>query len=98
MSRLHFSSLALKDLEGIHDFIAIDSAPRALRFVSKLERRCHSLIEMRERGRPREELAPSLRSTVEGNYVIFYRPTTDGVEIIRVLHGARDLRRVNFQE
>lgn len=24
-------------------------------------------------------------------YLIFYRPTSDGIEVIRVLHGARDL-------
>jgi toxin ParE1/3/4 len=28
------------------------------------------------------------------NYLIFYRPTPDGVEVIRVLHGARDLDRL----
>jgi len=26
-----------------------------------------------------------------GNYVIFYRPIEDGIVVIRVLHGARDL-------
>jgi toxin ParE1/3/4 len=25
------------------------------------------------------------------NYVVFYRPTDDGIEVVRVLHGARDL-------
>jgi plasmid stabilization system protein ParE len=25
------------------------------------------------------------------NYVIFYRPLSDGVEILHILHGARDL-------
>jgi toxin ParE1/3/4 len=28
------------------------------------------------------------------NYVIFYRPIPDGVEIVRVLHGARDLQNI----
>ena len=27
------------------------------------------------------------------NYLIFYREASDGVEIVRVLHGARDIRR-----
>jgi toxin ParE1/3/4 len=42
-------------------------------------------------GRARPELAPELRSVPEGRYVMFYRPLPDGVEIVRVLHGARDL-------
>jgi toxin ParE1/3/4 len=34
---------------------------------------------------------PSLRSLPVGNYVIFYRPTQDDVEVTRVLHGTRDI-------
>ena len=25
------------------------------------------------------------------NYAIFYRPLEDGIEVIRIIHGARDL-------
>ncbi len=42
-------------------------------------------------GRRREELAPALRSFPAGNYVIFYRPVREAIQIIRVLHGARDI-------
>jgi toxin ParE1/3/4 len=26
------------------------------------------------------------------NYIIFYLPTDDGIEVVRVLHGARDVQ------
>jgi len=42
-------------------------------------------------GRLRDELADGLRSFPVGRYVIFYRPIPKGIEIVRVLHGARDL-------
>ena len=42
-------------------------------------------------GRPRGELAPRLRSFPVGPYVLFYRPTPNGIEVARVLHGARDI-------
>ena len=42
-------------------------------------------------GRARPELAADLRSFPVGNYIIFYRPIEDGVEIVRVLSGARDI-------
>ncbi len=29
-----------------------------------------------------------------GMYLLFYRPIRDVIELIRVLHGARDLRKV----
>jgi toxin ParE1/3/4 len=33
-----------------------------------------------------------------GNYLIFYRPISDGIEIVRVLHGARDIPTTAFHE
>ena len=42
-------------------------------------------------GRRRDELSPGLRSVVMGSYLIFYRPLEDGIRLMRVFHGARDL-------
>lgn len=42
-------------------------------------------------GRKRDELVPNLRSFPVGNYLIFYRPINQGIEVLRVLHGARDI-------
>ncbi len=45
----------------------------------------------RNLGKSVEELAPNLRFVPLGNYLIFYRPTDGGIEIVRLLHGARDV-------
>jgi toxin ParE1/3/4 len=42
-------------------------------------------------GRPRNELAKDLRSFPVGRYVVFYLPSPHGIEIVRVLHSARDI-------
>jgi toxin ParE1/3/4 len=42
-------------------------------------------------GRAREELAADLRSFPFGRYVIFYMPAQDGIDVVRVLHSARDV-------
>ncbi len=42
-------------------------------------------------GRARDELAPDVRSFPFGRYVIFYMPLDDGIDVVRVLHGARDV-------
>lgn len=47
-------------------------------------------------GRLRGELATGLRSFPVGRYVIFYRALSNGIEIVRVLHGARDLSADGF--
>jgi toxin ParE1/3/4 len=42
-------------------------------------------------GRARDELAPGVRSFPVGRYVAFSVPRNDGVDVVRVLHGARDI-------
>ncbi len=42
-------------------------------------------------GRDRSQLAAGLRSFPVGNYIIFYMPLPNGIEIIRVLNGAGDI-------
>jgi len=42
-------------------------------------------------GRSRFDLSPELRGFPVGSHLIFYRPAVDGIEVIRVLHGARDI-------
>jgi toxin ParE1/3/4 len=37
-----------------------------------------------------EQFAPGLRVTFHGAYAIYYRPLSDAVVIVRVLHGARE--------
>jgi toxin ParE1/3/4 len=49
-------------------------------------------------GREREELAPGIRSFPAGRYLIFYRPIADGIEIVRVLHGSRDVDTIISEE
>jgi toxin ParE1/3/4 len=34
---------------------------------------------------------PALRSLAVGNYLIFYLPVEDGIEVVRVLPGMRDI-------
>jgi toxin ParE1/3/4 len=28
------------------------------------------------------------------NYIVFYRPLEDGVDVVRVIHGARDIQAI----
>ena len=79
------------DLVEIWEYIARDTAPSADELLDRIAEACGTLADNPLVGRAREELAPSLRSLPVGNYVIFYRPIHDGIVVIRVLHGARDL-------
>jgi toxin ParE1/3/4 len=41
-------------------------------------------------GRARDELAVGLHSCLFGRDVMFYTPLDDGIDVVRVLHSARD--------
>ena len=87
------TSRAEGDLFEIWHYIAEDSLRSADRLLDKIAQTCMTLAENPSAGRSRDELADALRSLPVGNYVIFYRPIKDGIVVIRVLHGARDLPR-----
>lgn len=91
MSRLLKRPRALLDLAEIWAFIAEDSEAQADRFLDKLEDSLKLWATQPLMGRARDDLAPGLRSMSHGRYVVFAQPLPDGIEIVRVLHSARDL-------
>ena len=42
-------------------------------------------------GRGRDEVSPGIRSLAFGRYVVFFEPLSDGIDVVRVLHGSRDI-------
>lgn len=62
-----------------------------MKLLLRLDARLEVIAHHSLMGRQRPELAAGLRSFPESSYVIFYRPIEDGIELIRVLHRARDI-------
>jgi toxin ParE1/3/4 len=90
MSEPYFSPASREDLREILDRIAIDKPGAALRHVEKLEDACRALARNPELGTARDDLMAGVRIWSVGNYAIFFRSAQDGIEVIRVVHGARD--------
>ncbi len=90
---VHLQPSAIRDLEQIGDYIALNSPQRALSFVRELRAACLELGEL-----PRAfPLVPryaeqGVRYRVSGNYLILYRIAEQEarVDVLRVVHGARD--------
>lgn len=91
MARVTRRPLAAADIFDIWDHIAADSLAAADRWVDKLDEKFQLLSSQPLMGREREELSASLRSFPFGRYMIFYVPIADGIDVVRVLHGARDV-------
>ena len=70
------------------------------RFLHASNLSFQALAQMPELGAQRSFRNPRFSSVrawpVKGfeRYLIFYRPLTDGAEILRVIHGARDIERL----
>jgi toxin ParE1/3/4 len=97
--KLVFTDEAKADLLQIGEWIAEDNPPRALTFVDELETCCARLTAMPRAYPlvPRHENS-GVRRVPHGNYLIFYRVTADAVEILHVLHGARDYEPIVFPD
>ena len=91
MSRVTRRPLAAADILDIWDHIAEDSVEQADRWVDKLDEKFKLIATQPLMGRARDELASDLRSFPFGRYVIFYEPIDDGIDVVRVLHSARDI-------
>jgi toxin ParE1/3/4 len=90
---------AESDLEQIATYIAERSVEIALNFVHELREKCESLADA-PRGYP---LVPrhehlGIRRRPFGNYLIFYRVGPDAIEVVHILHGARDYEPLLFPE
>lgn len=62
-------------------------------YLENLKEHFWSLTEQPLMGVERPELLPGARSLPIESHTLFYRVTTDTVEIIRVLHGRQDPQR-----
>lgn len=82
---------ALADLADIWAYIAEGSADHADFFLLRADRLFEMLAKKPMMGRARPELAAGIRSFPLGRYVVFYSEGRRGIEVVRVLHGARDL-------
>jgi len=87
---------AIVDIEEITSYIADHNESASLRFLDALESSFQFLEQFPRSGRVCRFRDPRLvevrKRQVPGfkKYLIYYRPTTDGVEILRIIHGFRD--------
>jgi toxin ParE1/3/4 len=91
-NRILRSPLARLDLIDIWQFIADDSEKAADGFLDKIEQALAMLRDNPLAGRARPELGAAIRSFRVGNYILFYRPLPDGMELVRALNGRQDVQ------
>ena len=96
-NRILRSDKALRDLDELTAYIQNDSPGAAIRFLAAAEESFKLLATSPELGQRQTFRRPELVDLrvwqVRGfeNFLIFYRPLEHGIEVVRVLHAARDI-------
>jgi toxin ParE1/3/4 len=83
---------ARNDLIEIWLYIAQENQAAANRLIASIEEKLNLLSDSPQMGQTREDLAPLIRSFPVSKYLLFYRPISDGIQLVRVIHGARDIQ------
>ena len=89
MPRIELSKPAEIDVAHIWAYIARDNPQAADGLIDKIDRRLQSLARMPESAESVPWVSSNARRSSVGKYVIYYRPIEDGIQVLRILHGAR---------
>lgn len=87
------------DLLEIGRFIAerSGSIDTALRFLDQIDEKCSQYAGQPEMGDARPDLGRNIRLFPVGNYVVIYQPLADGIIVLMVTRGNRNIPRVFAQ-
>ena len=96
MARYTKRPKAEADLLEIWLYIAQDSPRAADRLLDLIEAQCRLLADNPRLGRARPEIASDARARNVGRYLVLYREQGDEIEVVRVVHGARDIEQIEF--
>ncbi|MGF7004822.1 type II toxin-antitoxin system RelE/ParE family toxin [Aminobacter sp. BE322] len=89
--RIRRTAKAEADLLAIWCYIAADNEAAADRLLDRFELRWNALAHHPSLGRTCSDIAEGVRCLGEGEYLIFCRVAEESVDILRVLHGRRNI-------
>jgi toxin ParE1/3/4 len=94
MGRYVLSPLAQSDLNEIWNFTesrwGIDQAET---YTRQLWHNIEAIAEQPTRGRPCPEVRAGYHKYRSGSHILFYRITSSGVDVVRILHERMDFER-----
>lgn len=100
MNEINKRPQVIRDLIEIATYIAEDNLDTSDRFLAAAEETFKQLAKTPGMGKLSQFSNPKLagvrQQAVKGfrKFLIFYRPSASSVEILRVIHGARDIAEI----
>lgn len=89
--RIELSRTALADFDAIYDYIARDNPSAAARVLRSLDHSIQLLVEQPRLGKAFHHHRLKLRILTHDDYLVFYRERPGVIEIVRVIHGSRNI-------
>lgn len=96
MGKVRYTRRAREDLLDIWAAIAPHNPAAADRVYDRIEEVCLLLRDLPELGPARIDVADSARAIVIERWLAFYRLMEDGVQVVRIVDGARDLAKLEW--
>lgn len=91
---VHWTDTAEGHLNAIYTYIALDSPEYAKRMVDRITRRSQQIADFPLSGRKVPEYnMEQIREIIEGPYRIIYHIKPDQIDVLAVIHGARNALR-----
>jgi toxin ParE1/3/4 len=95
MKQFVLTPLASRDLNEIWEYLSEDNIEAADRMLAAIEKAMQKLARQPGIGHLREDLADRRhRFLLVHSYLIVYRTSTKPLQVIRVLHAARDVQTI----
>jgi toxin ParE1/3/4 len=91
MARVLRTESAKSDILAIYGHIATDKPSAADRWVGEVDSTLSVISHQPFLGEKVDHLATGMRRHCLGSYLLFYVPIDGGIELRRVLHGARKI-------
>jgi toxin ParE1/3/4 len=95
--RIVRSRLADDDLDEIWAYVDADNPAAAEKLMRSLTDKFELLANHEGLGTTRRHIDERIRVFPVGRYLILFRRIDDGIEVVRVVHSARDLRKLKLQ-
>ena len=91
MPRVEYSPVAEDDLRQIGQYIARHDVAAACRLFDAFDRKADLYAGNPLLGEVWPDLGEKVRAFRVGRYLVLYQPIENGIEVLRILHTARDI-------
>jgi len=96
MKTYSLSEKAIADLEAICESMSETNRDFAVKFFENVREKCRKVAQFPNMGKNYGEIKVNLRGFVVNNYIVFYFPRSDGIDVVRIISGYRDLESLSI--